>query len=69
MPSDITMRGLLEPVRIEEGFVEAIQTLNMASAQGKEFVVATSDEDGEHIAMSARNILLVKGVEEDEVLA
>lgn len=67
MPSEVTMRGLLEPVRLEEGFMEAIATLNMAAAQGKEFVVATSLEDGENIAMAARNILIIKGVE-DEVL-
>jgi hypothetical protein len=59
----VTMRGMLEPVLIEEGFIEATHALNMANAQGKEFILATTPE-GDNIGMSMRNILFIKEIDE-----
>lgn len=65
MPTDVTMRGLLEPLRLEEDFPTCVGTLNMATAQGKEFVVATAEDNGDHIAVAARNILTLREVTDD----
>lgn len=65
MPTDIVMAGMLEPLRLEEDFVTCVGTLNMAGAQGKEFVVATADNNGDHVAVQARSILVVREVTDD----
>lgn len=64
MAVDILMRGTLEPIRIAEDFMEVATSLNMASAQGKEFVVATDSLDGGNILIAMRNILTLKETDE-----
>lgn len=63
MPTDITLRGMLEPIRIEENFMETANVLENMAARGKEFVVATDDGDGNNIAVAIRNILAFKEVD------
>lgn len=59
----VTMRGLLEPVEVENDFVGMANDLNIAAASGKAFVVARSPE-GENMALQAGEILVIK--EKDE---
>lgn len=58
MPVAVTMKGLLEPITLEDSFLETANALNIASAQGKEFIV-TKNSDGEHVALAMRNILYI----------
>lgn len=57
------MKGLLEPISIEDDFGEAANALNIAAAQGKEFIV-TRTVEGDHIALKMDNILTI--IERDE---
>jgi len=64
MPTAITMRGLLEPIVINENFLETTTALNMAAAKGSEFVICNAP-DGEPVAFATHNILTVKEIEGD----
>lgn len=57
----VTMRGALEPVLLDEGFMDTIKSLNDTAIQGKEFVLSR-DPDGAHIGFALHNILTVKEV-------
>lgn len=59
MPVAVTMKGLLEPIELDEGFAETMQVLNNAAMQGKEFVVATG-EDGTNVLLKMDNILIIR---------
>lgn len=56
MPIAITMKGVLEPIVIEESFADAVTSLQLSSAQGKEFIVGTM-KDGQAVGISMRNIV------------
>lgn len=60
MPCTIHVRGLLEPVTVEDGFTDVLQALNMSAAQGKEFVVTRTDEGGQFVGFALHNILFIK---------
>ncbi len=64
MPSDLTMRGLIEPIRLEDDCLEVVHLLNHSIAQGKEFV-ATKTVEGDDIVIKLGNILTLRGVDED----
>jgi hypothetical protein len=59
----VSMRGLLEPLELEEDFAETAHRLNIAAAQGREFV-ATTDELGRNVLLKMDNILTI--VEKDD---
>lgn len=59
----VTMRGVLEPVILDEDFMSTIKTLNDAAIQGKEFVLSRTPNGG-HVGMAMHNILTVKSVED-----
>lgn len=64
MPCILTMRGLIEPVVLEDNFAETANNLNMHAAAGKEFVVTRTDR-GENLIIKMDNILTIKEVEDD----
>lgn len=53
------MRGLLEPVELEEDWMETANRLNHAAVQGKEFVATTTSE-GKNILLKLDNILTIE---------
>ena len=57
------MRGLIEPIMLEDDCLETVHLLNHSIAQGKEFVV-TKTTDGDDIVIKLGNILTLKGVDE-----
>jgi hypothetical protein len=61
------MRGLLEPVALEEDFNDTAIRLNRAAAQGMEFV-ATTDFDGRNVLIKMDNILVMTEQDDDEGL-
>lgn len=61
----LTMRGMLEPIELEDNFAETISVLNNSAAKGMEFVV-TRKNSGENIVVKMDNILMLEEVEEDE---
>lgn len=65
MPSELTMRGLIEPVMLEDDCLETVHVLNHSIAQGKEFVV-TKTTDGDDIVIKLGNILTLRGVDDEE---
>lgn len=67
MPVAVTMKGLLEPVVLEDSFLEAANALNIAAAQGKEFIV-TRDNDGKNVALAMHNILYIKEQDEESLI-
>jgi hypothetical protein len=52
----VTLKGALEPVTLEDDFLTTANALNMASAQGKEFVVTRTDR-GDNILLAMDQIL------------
>jgi hypothetical protein len=62
---EVTMKGLLEPVSLEDDWVETMNALNLAAANGKEFV-ATRTGDGDNILLKMENILTIKEIESDD---
>ena len=58
MPVLVTMKGLLEPVTLEDDYTETMNALNMTAAQGKEFV-STRTQDGDNILLHIDQILTV----------
>lgn len=63
MPMLITMRGLLEPVKIEEGFHEFANGLNLAAAKGHAIILCRTP-DGENILVATQEILTAKEVDD-----
>lgn len=59
----VSMRGLLEPLELEEDFADTAQRLNIAAARGLEFV-ATTDENGRNVLLKMDNILTI--IEKDD---
>jgi len=55
----VAMRGLLEPVELEEDFTETANRLNLAAVAGKEFVATTTSE-GKNILLKLDNILTIE---------
>lgn len=64
MSCTVIMRGLLEPIQLEDGFLETAHMLNSNAAQGKEFVV-TRKLDGGNIILKLDSILTITENEED----
>ena len=64
MPCVLTMRGLIEPVELEDNFQETANNLNMHAAAGKEFVV-TRTVRGENLIIKMDNILTIQEVEDE----
>jgi hypothetical protein len=52
----IFMRGALEPVEIEDSFVETLNSLNNAAAGGKQFV-GTKTSDGDNVLLNVEEVL------------
>jgi hypothetical protein len=59
MPVAVTMKGLLEPVVLEDSFLETSNALNVAAAKGMEFIV-TRNVEGDPVALSMHNILFIQ---------
>jgi hypothetical protein len=59
---EITSRDTLDTTVVTGEFVEFIQDLNLAAAQGKQFVVATEVRDSETqpVALETRNITRIR---------
>lgn len=62
----VQMRGSLDTFELEEGFAETAHRLNMANAEGREFM-ATKDVDGRNILIKLGNILTLVEQPDDEV--
>lgn len=62
---EITSRGTLDSTFVEGDFADFIGDLNIAAAQGKKFVVATEQRDGETnpVALETQNITRIRVVE------
>lgn len=54
----VAMRGLLEPIELEEDWNETAQGIEMAASKGREFV-ATTDSEGNNILLKMDNILTI----------
>ena len=65
MPSALTMRGLIEPIILEDNVLETVHLLNNSIAQGKEFV-ATKTADGDDLVIKLGNILTLRSVDDDD---
>jgi hypothetical protein len=65
MTVKLTMRGLLEPIELEDNFDEAVNQLNNSAAQGKEFVV-TRKNTGEHLIIKMGNILTLEQIDDED---
>ena len=65
MPSALTMRGLIEPIMLEDNVLETVHLLNQNIAQGKEFV-ATKTADGDDLVIKLGNILTIRSVDDDD---
>jgi hypothetical protein len=57
------MTDVFEPVRLEGNFISFIQELNLAAAQGKQYVIC-SELGGGDIALETRAIKVIRGMEE-----
>lgn len=59
---EITSKGTLDATIVEGDFQTFINDLNLAAAQGKQFVVATEQRDGETqpVALETRNITRIR---------
>lgn len=68
MPVAVTMKGLLEPVLLEDSFNETTNALNLAAAKGMEFIV-TRNSEGEPVALAMHNILYIHEPAQHESLA
>lgn len=65
MPTKITCQGMLEPVVIEEDFLEAKNAFDLAAARGMEFFSVRRHDNGGHIAFSMRNIVFIEEIDDD----
>lgn len=63
-PVQITVRDVIDPIEIEGNFVEFINDLNIAAAQGKQFVICRESTGG-NIAFETRNIVMMRDPEDD----
>ena len=61
---EIHSRDQFQAVRVEGDFLETVQNLNLAGAQGKQFVIFT-EEGGNPVAIEAHNIIKLRPVDED----
>lgn len=68
MAVKIDMRGSLTPYYMTGDFAATINSMQLAAASGKEFLVFESI-DGSHIAVASHNILAIKEVDDDDALA
>lgn len=59
MTVDITMRDQLAPIRVQGTFTELVNTLNIAAASGKQYVILT-EHDGNNIALDSRAITIAR---------
>ena len=64
MPTAVTMRGMLEPIVLQDGFMETVNALNISVAKGNHFVIGERDDNGEPIAIALPNILTITGVDD-----
>lgn len=64
MPIEIVMKGALEPIVLEESFADALNSLQMSAAQGREFIVGTMPS-GQAVGISMRNILSFGELDDD----
>lgn len=64
MPTSVTMKGMLEPIVLHDGFLETVQALNISIAKGNHFVVGERDDNGEPIALALPNILTITAVDD-----
>jgi hypothetical protein len=63
MPCVLLMSGLLEPIELEDNYIDTANLLNNVAAQGKEFVV-TRTSGGDNIILKMQNILTITEKEE-----
>jgi hypothetical protein len=59
----VTMKDVLTQRELDEDYVQAMNQLNMASAQGKAFM-SMDDMNGGHVMFNIPNILIVEEVTE-----
>lgn len=59
----VTMKDIMITETVDEDFTTALQALNNAGAQGKNFLVMDSS-DGGHIMLNISNIMTLKELDE-----
>jgi hypothetical protein len=59
MTLEVEIRDRLEPVYVDREFTEFVNDLNIATAQGKHFII-TDEDSGGPIAFEARNITVIR---------
>ncbi len=67
MTLEITVRDLLEPIKIEAEMIGFINDMNIAAASGKHFVIAQEKDRGP-VAFETRNVTVIRDIEEDAFL-
>ena len=65
MPVQVSLKGTFDVVVLDEDFAGIANTLNMAGASGRQFVVA-DQLDGEPILISLNQILTIREVDNEE---
>jgi hypothetical protein len=59
----VTMKDVLTQRELDEDYTQAMNQLNMASAQGKTFM-SMDDMNGGHVMVNVPNILIIEEVAE-----
>lgn len=62
MPCAVTLRGLLEPVVIQDDYASTLNSLNNLATQGKAFAL-TQTEDGPNVLLNITQILTILEIE------
>lgn len=57
----VTMKDVLTTRELDEDYMQAMNQLNMASAQGKAFM-SMDDMNGGHVMLNIPNILMIEEV-------
>ena len=65
MTTGVYVQGALEPIILDGDFVSLVNSINLAKASGRSFMVADRT-DGSHVAIMMDNILWMDELEEDD---
>ena len=65
MPVIVTLKGTFEPLILDEDLAETFNSLNLAGATGRKFVVS-QELDGEAVLMALDQVLTIKEIGRDD---
>lgn len=62
---EITVRDVIDPIKVKGDFADFINNLNISAAQGKQFVIC-EEERGGPVAFEIRNLTVMRADEDDD---